>query len=395
VTTVRQVAILGSTGSIGKSTLDVVRALEGRIKVVGLTANSNLADLRAQVEELKPIAAGVPDEVRAPELEASCLRVGTELASGTRALERVATLPEADLVVNALVGAVGIEPTLAAIRAGKDVAIANKESLVAAGSIIVRAAEEAGVSVIPIDSEHSAICQCIRGEPRAGVRRIILTASGGPLLDMSADEIAGVTADRALAHPTWKMGRKVTIDSATLVNKGFEVIEAHWLFGIEAHRIEVVVERKSMVHSLVEFVDGSISALISAPDMRLPIQYALTYPERVASSFSTLDLESAGTIAFERPDRDRFPCLELAYEALRTGGTAPAVLSAADEIAVGAFLDGRMRLGEIYAVLRDVLALHRSCRVDSLEAILEADRWARLKAEEAVAARSSKGSPAA
>jgi 1-deoxy-D-xylulose-5-phosphate reductoisomerase len=273
------------------------------------------------------------------------------------------------------------------------VAIANKESLVAAGSIIIRAAQEAGVSVIPIDSEHSAICQCIRGEARAAVGRIILTASGGPLLDMSPEEIADVTADRALSHPTWKMGRKVTIDSATLLNKGFEVIEAHWLFGIGGDRIEVVVERKSIVHSLVEFIDGSVSALLSPPDMRLPIQYALTYPERVRTSFVNLDLETVGSIAFERPDHKRFPCLALAYEVLGLGGTAPAVLSAADEVAVGAFLDGRIRLGEIHSILREVLALHKPSCADKLETILEADRWARLKAEEKIAARY--GSPAA
>ena len=393
MTTPRQIAILGSTGSIGKSTLEVVRALGGRVKVVGLAANTNVDDLKSQIVEMKPIAAGMSDQRCALEIEAACLRAGTELASGSEALTRIATLAEADLVVNALVGAVGIEPTLAAIRAGKDVAIANKESLVAAGSIIVKAAEEAGVSVIPIDSEHSAICQCIRGESRAGVRRIILTASGGPLLDMSPEEIADVTADRALSHPTWKMGKKVTIDSATLLNKGFEVIEARWLFGIGGDRIEVVVERKSIVHSLVEFVDGSVSALLSPPDMRLPIQYALTYPERVRTSFGSLDLETVGSIAFERPDRLRFPCLGLAYEVLRLGGTAPAVLNAADEVAVGAFLGGRIRLGEIHSVLREVLALRKPSAADSLEAILEADRWSRLKAEEIIAARY--GSPAA
>jgi 1-deoxy-D-xylulose-5-phosphate reductoisomerase len=377
VTTLRQVAILGSTGSIGKSTLEVVRALGGRVKVVGLAANTNVDDLRSQVVEMKPIAAGMSDERCALELEATCLRAGTELASGSEALTRIATLAEADLVVNALVGAVGIEPTLAAIRAGKDVAIANKESLVAAGSIIVKAAEEAGVSVIPIDSEHSAICQCIRGESRAGVRRIILTASGGPLLDMSPEEIADVTADRALSHPTWKMGKKVTIDSATLLNKGFEVIEARWLFGIGGDRIEVVVERKSIVHSLVEFVDGSVSALLSPPDLRLPIQYALTYPERVRTSFGSLDLETVGSITFERPDRLRFPCLGLAYEVLWLGGTAPAVLNAANEEAVGFFLDGAIPFLKIFELVGEALGAHTVRPLDGLEAALQADRWAR------------------
>ncbi|HVP58202.1 MAG TPA: 1-deoxy-D-xylulose-5-phosphate reductoisomerase [bacterium] len=385
--TPRQIAILGSTGSIGRNTLEVVRALDGQVRVVGLAANTDVARLRGQIAEMRPVAAGVSDECLARDLESDCARAGTELVGGGEALRRIATLPEADLVVNALVGAVGIEPTFEAIKAGKDVAIANKESLVAAGSLIVEAAEEAGVSLIPIDSEHSAICQCIRGEAKSAIKRIILTASGGPLLDMSPEEIAGVTAERALSHPTWKMGRKVTIDSATLLNKGFEVIEARWLFGIGGDHIEVVIERKSVVHSLVEFVDGSVCALLSAPDMRLPIQYALTYPERVRSQVASLDLEAVGTLAFEKPDRKRFPCLQLAYEALELGSTAPAVLSAADEVAVEAFLDGRLKLGEIYSVLREVLSLRRPAVAASLSELLEADRWARLKAEELVAAR--------
>jgi 1-deoxy-D-xylulose-5-phosphate reductoisomerase len=383
---IRHISILGSTGSIGRSTLDVVRGLSGRVKVVGLAASARAEELADQVLEWKPVAASLADRARLGPLEAACRRAGTELASGDEGTTRIATLPEADLVVNALVGAVGIEPTLAAIRAGKDVAIANKESLVAAGGVIVAEAEAAGISLIPIDSEHSAICQCIQGEPRSSVRRIILTASGGPFIDMSREEMANVTADRALSHPTWKMGRKVTIDSATLVNKGFEVIEARWLFGIEAGRIEVVVERKSIVHSLVEFVDGSVSALLSPPDMRLPIQYALTYPERLETPFARLDLDRVGSITFERPDLERFPCLGLAYEALRLGGTAPAVLAAADEVVVEAFLERRLSFGSIASVLRDVLALARPAEAAGLEDIRAADRWARAKAEEMIAA---------
>jgi 1-deoxy-D-xylulose-5-phosphate reductoisomerase len=383
---IRHISILGSTGSIGRSTLDVVRGLLGKVKVVGLAANVRAEELADQVLEWKPVAASLADRRRLGPLEAACRRAGTALGSGDEGTTRIATLPEADLVVNALVGAVGIEPTLAAIRAGKDVAIANKESLVAAGGVIVAEAEAAGTSLIPIDSEHSAICQCIQGEARSSVRRIILTASGGPLIDMDRQEIASVTADRALSHPTWKMGRKVTIDSATLINKGFEVIEARWLFGIEAGRIEVVVERKSIVHSLVEFVDGSVSALLSPPDMRLPIQYALTYPERLETPFARLDLDRVGPISFERPDLERFPCLGLAYEALRLGGTAPAVLAAADEVVVEAFLGGRLSFGGIAPVLRDVLALARPTEAASLEDIRAADRWARAKAEEIIAA---------
>ena len=384
MTGIKHIAILGSTGSIGRSTLEVVRGLRGRVKVVGLAANARAEELAAQVLEWKPIAASLADRRRIGPLEAACHQAGTELAGGSEGTISIATLPEADLVVNALVGAAGIEPTLAAIRAGKDVAMANKESLVAAGSVIVGAADAAGVSLIPVDSEHSAVCQCIQGEPRSAIKRIILTASGGPLLEMGREEIANVTAEQALSHPTWTMGRKVTIDSATLLNKGFEVIEARWLFGIEAARIEVVVERKSIVHSLVEFVDGSVSALLSPPDMRLPIQYALTYPERLETPFAGLDLDRVGSIAFERPDLDRFPCLGLAYEALRLGGTAPAVLAAADEVVVGAFLEGRLSFGSIASVLRDVLALAQPGDAECLDDILEADRWARVKADEII-----------
>ena len=382
----KQISILGSTGSVGRNTLDVVRSLKGRVRVFGLSANTREADLVRQIEEFKPIAAAAGEKPSA-ELQSACLRCGTELVCGREGLARVATLPEADLVVNALLGAAGIEPTLAAIYAGKDVAIANKESLVAAGKLILEEAEEVGVNLIPVDSEHSAIYQCLRGENAKAVRRIILTASGGSLIDMDPETLQNVTAEEALSHPTWKMGRKVTIDSATLLNKGFEVIEARWLFGIEAERIEVVIERKSIVHSLVEFVDGSVSAVLSAPDMRLPIQYALTSPERMETAFSRLDLGAIGGLTFEEPDRDKFPCLALAYEALRLDGTAPAVLSAADEITVAAFLAGRIKFGDIHPILRDVLAKHAPAPADDLETILDADRWARAAAEGAIARR--------
>jgi 1-deoxy-D-xylulose-5-phosphate reductoisomerase len=283
-------------------------------------------------------------------------------------------------VVNALVGAAGILPTLAAIEAGKDVAIANKESLVAAGRVITTRAREKGVSLIPVDSEHSAIYQCIRNESREAIRRIILTASGGPLIDMAEEEIATVQASQALNHPTWSMGRKVTIDSATLLNKGFEVIEAHWLFGIDAKHIEVAVERRSIVHSLVEFIDGSVMALLSPPDMKLPIQYALTYPERLESGLPGLDLASTGGIEFEQPDLERFPCLKLAYEVAAMEGTAGAVLSAADEVAVEAFLERNISFGEIHPVLSEVLSMHDVKEAKDVEQVLEADAWAREQA---------------
>lgn len=389
---VRTIVVLGSTGSVGRSTLDVVRALKGRFVVAGLSANTRAAELASQVAEFRPavaVLAGKVSPQEASDLAGCCQAVGTRLLVGPGGLLELAELGGADLVVNALVGSAGIRPTLAAIRAGKHVALANKESLVAAGGLIVEAASRAGVRLIPIDSEHSAIYQCVRGEDAGRIQRIVLTASGGPLVDVGGDRLAGVSAEEALSHPTWNMGKKVTIDSATLLNKGFEVIEAHWLFGVEADRIEVVVERKSVVHSLVEFVDGSVSALLSPPDMRLPIQYALTYPERLRTRSGGLDLASIGSLAFERPDGERFPCLALAYEALAKGGTTPAALSAADEVAVAAFLDGRMQFGDIHRVLREVTARHRPVPADSLDAVLQADRWARSAAEAMVAARAT------
>ncbi|MFZ1946357.1 MAG: 1-deoxy-D-xylulose-5-phosphate reductoisomerase [bacterium] len=388
----RAVVILGSTGSVGRSTLDVVRALRGRFVVAGLSAFRSAGELASQVAEFRPAVAVLAGEVPAEEassLAGACRAAGTRLLAGPSGLLEAARLGQAEMVVNALVGSAGIEPTLAAIEAGKHLALANKESLVAAGGLIVKAASRAGVRLMPVDSEHSAIHQCVRGEDAGRIRRIVLTASGGPLVDVTGDRLAGVSAEEALSHPTWNMGRKVTIDSATLVNKGFEVIEAHWLFGVEADRIEVLVERKSVVHSLVEFVDGSVSALLSPPDMRLPIQYALTYPERVATPFARLDLTSMSSVVFERPDHDRFPCLALAYQALAKGGTTPAVLSAADEVAVAAFLDGRIGFGDIHWMLSEVTARHRPVAAESLEAVLEADRWARQAAEAMVAARAT------
>ena len=382
----KRLTILGSTGSIGKSALEVVRALGPGMEIVGLSARARTGDLCLQIREFKPRMVAVVEDVDGG-IEKVCRETGTGLLRGRGGLDELAAYDEADLVLNAIVGAAGIDPTLAAIRARKDVAIANKECLVAAGGPVIGEAKRAGVHLIPVDSEHSAVFQCMIGEDRKAVRRIILTASGGPLVDKDRDALERVTASEALRHPTWRMGPKVTVDSATLLNKGFEVIEAHWLFGLDADQIEVVIERKSIVHSLVEFVDGSLFALLSAPDMRLPIQYALTFPERQAAQFSKLDLLETGTIAFERPDLERFPCLALAYEALRLGGTAPAALSAADEVAVAAFLDGRIGLGDIYRILDGVLSAHPHGKLDSLEAVKEADGWARRAALEMIEAK--------
>ena len=376
----KRIVILGSTGSIGVNTLEVAKMLGEEVEVVGLSANKNVAGLAEQVREHKPRAVAIADESVSDEPLKALGEAGPPVYRGQEGLVRLAETPEADLVVNALVGASGIGPTLAAIGAGKNVAIANKECLVSAGEVIVGEARRQGVELIPVDSEHSAIHQCIRGESASGIRRVILTASGGPFIDTPASGMAEVRALEALKHPTWEMGEKVTIDSATLLNKGFEVIEAHWLFGIDADRIDVLVERKSIVHSLVEFVDGSVMALLSVPDMRLPIQYALAYPERVETGLPKLRLKDLGGIEFEEPDRQRFPCLDLAFEAVRRGGTSPAVLSAADEIAVESFLAGVIGFNDIYPILRDVVAAHEPRSSETVEAVVEADRWARRHA---------------
>jgi 1-deoxy-D-xylulose-5-phosphate reductoisomerase len=378
----KKVAILGSTGSIGLNALDVASSMPDIVDVVALTANRNIEVLASQIERFKPRMVAVGDEKAAREIAAPAGTHGTEVFWGEDGLVRVAGMDGADLILNAVVGGVGIAPTLAAVRAGKTVAIANKECLVAAGEIITREAARSGSRLIPVDSEHSAVYQCLKGEKPSSVRKIVLTASGGPLVDMSAPEIEQVTAAEALRHPNWNMGRKVTIDSATLMNKGFEVIEAHWLFGVDADSIEVVVERNSLVHALVEFVDGNVAALLSEPDMRLPIQYAMTYPDRMETRVKGLDFEAMGGISFERPDFERFPCLSLAYDAIRSGGTVPAVLSAADEVAVEAFLEGNICFGDIYRILNEVVAGHRRQEADSREAVMEADKWARRKAAE-------------
>lgn len=376
----RSVSILGSTGSIGRNSLDVVRAHPEAVRVVGLSTRRKIEDLAAQVKEFEPALAAVGDEALVDDFKNLIAGAKTEVVAGEEGLERAASLGEADVVLNALVGAAGIMPSLAAIRSGKDLAVANKECLVAAGEVITREAAAAGVRLIPVDSEHSAVFQCLRGEDPAAVARITLTASGGPLKGMTAAEIAEVTAEDALRHPTWSMGKKVTIDSATLLNKGFEVIEAHWLFGIPTDRIDVLVERKSIVHCLVEFVDGSFIALLSPPDMRLPIQYALTQPQRLPAPIPKLDLAGVGAIEFEAPDYERFPCLELAYRAAGLGGSAPAALSAADEVAVDSFLAGKIKFSDIYSILKEVVASHQVTPANNIEAVMRVTDWARQRA---------------
>ncbi len=373
----RKVVILGSTGSIGTNTLEVVRNLEGRVSIVGLSAKRNVKILSKQIEEFKPNAVAVENQEDAIFLKN---RYGIDVFVGADGLTKLATLAQADMVVVALVGSSGILPTIAAIEAGKIVALANKECLVAAGNLISQSAKRKGVPIIPIDSEHSAIHQCLRGEDISKVRRIILTASGGAFIEKSLEEIRKAKPSEALRHPTWQMGRKVTIDSATLLNKGFEVIEAQWLFGIDSSRIDVIIERKSIIHSLVEMIDGSMLGILSVPDMRIPIQFALSYPERVDTGLPRLTLEEIGSLNFEKPDLKRFPCLSLAYEVARMGGTAPAVLSAADEIVVEAFLEGRIGFGDIHTILRKVVEEHDLKNADDLNTIFEADSWARQRA---------------
>ncbi|HLC28693.1 MAG TPA: 1-deoxy-D-xylulose-5-phosphate reductoisomerase [Dehalococcoidia bacterium] len=379
-----RLAVLGSTGSIGRQTLEVVRSLPGRFNVIALAAGGNVTLLEEQVREFRPryVCAG---------READYLmdRVGTRgQAARWAEMEEIAAHPDVDLVVVATVGSAGLEPTLAAVRAGKAVALANKEVLVMAGHIITAEARRSRAELRPIDSEHSAIWQCLWGEDRDSIERIIITASGGPFRDTPLQELARVTAQEALRHPNWQMGQKITVDSATLLNKGLECIEARWLFDVPLERIDVILHRESIVHSLVEFCDGSLKAQLSIPDMRLPIQCALTYPGRLPGvSVPRLDLKLIGTLTFGKPDTKQYPCLVLALEAGRRGGSCPAVLAAADEIAVQHFLAGHIRFPDIAHIVSDALNSHRPLANPSLDEVLHADAWARSYTEDWVKAK--------
>jgi 1-deoxy-D-xylulose-5-phosphate reductoisomerase len=369
------VTILGSTGSVGTSTLAVIEALREHFFVVGLTARSNTRLLKEQIDHFRPRIAALAESEGAGVLKAQCPE-GTTILGGMEGLVAAATAPEAQVVVSAIVGAAGLSPILAALKKGKTVALANKEPLVMAGSIITSLASKHKATLLPVDSEHSAIFQCLCGNRNQRIDRIILTASGGPFYKKNID-FADITPEQALAHPTWRMGAKISIDSATLMNKGLEVIEAHWLFGVDVEKIEVVVHPSSMVHSLVEFVDGSIMAQLSQNDMRLPIQYALTYPERLPSTVQRLDLTKISPLEFFPPRFDDFPCLRLAYEAGKTGGTMPAVLNAANEVAVEEFLRRRLSFHDIPALIEQVMQGHSVIDNPSLDDILSADKWAR------------------
>lgn len=378
----RRIVVLGSTGSIGEKALAAARRFPDRLKVHGLHAHRNVERLAEQAALCAPAWVAVGDPAAAARFDRSRLPAGCRFLAGEESLVRLAAIEEADLVVNAVVGAAGLAPTLTALSAGKPVALANKESIVLAGEMVMQTARRSGARVLPIDSEHSGLFQCLEGRTPAEVRRVTLTASGGPFRALSAAEMARVTPERALAHPVWPMGRRITVDSATLLNKGLEVIEAHWLFDIPLDRIGVLVHPRSVVHALVEMEDGSMLAQLAAPDMALPVQYALSWPERWGAPLPRLDLARVGPLEFEPPDLERFPCLDLACRAARSGGTAPALLNAADEVAVEAFLDGRIRFPEIAGVIEAVLATVPATAADSLDRVLEADRSARRKALE-------------
>jgi 1-deoxy-D-xylulose-5-phosphate reductoisomerase len=376
----KRIAILGSTGSIGTSALSVVDAHPDRLRVVGLAAGENVEAFAEQVRRYRPAVAAMATSAGVDRLRASGAPVPASLLSGTEGLVAVATHPDVDIVICASSGSAGLEAVLAAVEHGKTAAVANKEVLVMAGELVTRTAAAHGAAILPVDSEHNAIHQCLDGRNLADVRRLILTASGGPFRRHTVEQMAGVTAEAALRHPTWQMGRKITIDSATLMNKGLEVIEARWLFGLEADRIDVIVHPQSVVHSMVEFVDGSILAQLGVTDMRLPIQYACSYPERWAAPVPPLNLAQAGRLEFEEPDVERFPCLGLAYRALRAGGSLPCVLNAANEVAVEAFLEGGLGFPDIAAVIAATMEAHTPAPVDTLPAVRAVDRWARQHA---------------
>ncbi|MBW2505414.1 MAG: 1-deoxy-D-xylulose-5-phosphate reductoisomerase [Deltaproteobacteria bacterium] len=387
----KRLAILGSTGSIGVSTLEIIAEHPNRFQVVALTAGRNLELLAEQIERFRPEYVAVLNSFDADQLHDRFGTGGPHILHGTTGLVSCAADTGADMVVSAIVGAAGLEPTLAAIESGKDVALANKETLVVAGRLVMRAVARHGCHLFPVDSEHSAIFQSLQGHRKADVKRLILTASGGPFRNHALEDLAKVSAEDALAHPNWTMGRKISVDSATMMNKGLEVIEAHWLFALPADRIDVHIHPESIVHSMVEYVDGAVIAQLGIPDMKTPIAYALSFPERMPLDLPPLDLCERGLLQFEKPDFDRFPCLGLAYSALRKGGTAPAVMNAANEIAVEAFLSGQIGFMNIAEIIQSVMDQHHLQSADTLQQVLSADAWARQVAVEHVMRIESEG----
>jgi len=373
----KNIAVLGSTGSIGCSTLEVVEASAGRLHVTALSAHSSAELLWEQAHRLRPAAVVLVDEGAAARVDARRLPAGTRFLTGQQGLMDIAASDEVDTVVSAIVGSAGLQSTWAAIEAGKTIALANKETLVVAGPLVSEKCRETAAKILPVDSEHSAIFQALAAGRREDVRRVVLTASGGPFRNHTPEELAHVTVEQALAHPTWDMGPKITIDSATMMNKALEIIEARWLFDLQPEQIEVVIHPQSIVHSLVEFVDGSLIAQLSPPDMKLPIQYALSYPQRWASPAEKLDLTQSHELIFHPPDEERFPALALGREVAAAGGTAGAVLNAANEAAVAEFLGQRISFNEIVPACRSVLDAHHFESYPSLERLLQLDAWAR------------------
>src|SRR5271170_2087731 len=383
----KTIAVLGSTGSVGVTTLDVVSRFPDRFRIGAMGAGRNVERLAGQVRQFRPELVSVADDESARRLKALLGDYKVEILTGLDGAIAVATYSEARLVMSAMVGALGLRPTLRAIEAGKDIAFANKEVLVVAGEVVTRAAARNQVRLLPVDSEHNALFQCIEGNRRAAIKRIILTASGGPFRTLPLDRFESITVADALKHPTWQMGAKITIDSATLMNKGLEVIEARWLFGLEAPQISIVIHPQSIIHSMVEMIDGSVLAEMAIPDMAIPVAYALAFPDRLPMDhLRPLSLVECGTLTFEEPDFGRFPCLRLAYEALRAGGTMPACLSAANEELVAGFLAKKIRFSEIPRHIETIMERHHGRPARSLEDVLETDSWARAATRELMAA---------
>jgi 1-deoxy-D-xylulose-5-phosphate reductoisomerase len=386
----KAISILGSTGSVGVTTLDVIGRFPDRFRVAAMAAGRNLDLFTRQIERFSPDLVSVASAELAAELRSRMGARKIEIVHGLEGAAAVATHPDTRLVMSAMVGAMGLRPTLAAIKAGKDIAFANKEVLIIAGELVTRAVSEAGVALLPVDSEHNAVFQCLEGKDRAALRRIILTASGGPFRELPRERFESITVEQALNHPTWRMGNKITIDSATLMNKGLEVIEARWLFDLRREQISVVIHPQSVIHSMVEMIDGSVIAEMAIPDMAIPVAYALAYPQRLdLAHLARLSLAECARLTFEEPDLGRFPCLRLAYEALEAGATMPACLNAANEVLVAGFLAGEVRFVDIARYIERVMNSHHNAAAHSLEDLLEVDEWARARARELSGHRSA------
>ncbi|MEN6373666.1 MAG: 1-deoxy-D-xylulose-5-phosphate reductoisomerase [Smithella sp.] len=381
----KKITVLGSTGSIGVSALDVAGENPGYFRIVALAAGKNIKLLHKQIERFRPEIVSVSDVASADELRRRLApEIGTKVVAGREGLAEVASWKSADIVLSAISGAAGLLPTLAAIDAGKDIALANKETMVMAGNIVTEKAKEKEINILPVDSEHSAIFQCLQGQIHNDIKKVILTASGGPFFRYKTSELKKVTVSQALQHPRWKMGKKITIDSASMMNKGLEVIEAKWLFDLEMDQIDILIHPQSVVHSMVEFVDGSLLAQMGIPDMRTPIAYALNYPERIKNTLSPLDLVKIKNLEFHQPDLKKFPCIRLAYEAGACGGTMPAVLNAANEMVVDAFLQMKIKFVDLPVIIDKVLNMHAVVKKPALEEILQADEWARVQTKEII-----------